>query len=84
MVLFRRAAGEIRQIWTIIFGLPKKTFPVDLFPSYLLKLHEKEAGVEREITNIFWRSISTEACTESRTVGAMYSHFTFSTLRNPR
>lgn len=47
MVLYRRAAGEIRQIWTIIFGLPKKTFPVDLFPSYLLQLFEKKAGVER-------------------------------------
>lgn len=57
MVLYRRAAGEIRQIWTIIFGLPKKTFPVDLFPSYLLKLYEKKAGVEREITNILWRNI---------------------------
>lgn len=57
MVLYRRTASEKRQIWTIIFGLPKKTFPVDLFPGYLLKLYEKKAGVEREITNIFWRNI---------------------------
>lgn len=90
MVLHRRAADEVRQIWTIIFGLLKKPFPVDLFPSYLLKLYEKkrrrgernnEHLLEKPLLELVPRSNNrSNPCRKCLPT----SHFTFSRVRNPR